>query len=88
VEKNRSLTSTYCSFSFGTFTDVRGDRPPQMEPISFTPRPVVTSGGQIELGTKPSNPDVHITFDYMLEPGDAGMDTGGGGSSKVWSAVP
>jgi len=46
VEKNRSLKTTYGSFS--TIIDARSDRASKAEPISFAPGPVLASGGQIE----------------------------------------
>jgi hypothetical protein len=74
VEKNRSLNPTYSLF--GTLTDVCGG-----EPISFEPRPVLASGGQIGLTGPPSD---CVTLDSILEPEDTEMDVG---SSKILSEM-
>jgi hypothetical protein len=62
VEKNRSLSTTYCSFD--TIIDVRRDRPPQAERGTLAPELVLASGGNIESAMKPLNHDTdnHVTF--------------------------
>jgi len=74
VEQNHSLNSTYCSF--GTITGFGGGLSPQTGPMSFAPGPVLTSSGQIDLATEPQNTGVHVSFNSILEPGDAEMDAG------------
>jgi hypothetical protein len=83
VEKNRSLNSTYRSFS--TIIDIRKDGPSQTEPMSFAPGPVLVSGGQIDLSTKQSSSiDIQLAFDHTLKhaAGGARMSSG---SSRVSS---
>jgi len=53
-----------------------------MEPMSFARGPVLVSGGQIDLSTKPLSTDIHVSFDHTLEPGGARMSAG---SSRVSS---
>jgi hypothetical protein len=71
VEKNSSLDSTY--ISIGTIVDVRGERPSQIEPMTFASGSVLASGGETDSVMKPPQTTIHVTFDHMLEPGDAGM---------------
>jgi len=78
VEKHRSLNSTY--FSSGTIINVRGDHTLQVEPIAFASGSILVSGGDTVSLTKPPHTTTHVTFDHMLEPGDAGMDAG---NSKI-----
>jgi hypothetical protein len=78
VEQKHSLSPTYCSF--GTIIDVRAARASQTEPMTFAPRPVLASTGQIDLATKLPTADPHLTFDSTLGPGDAGLSAG---SSEV-----
>jgi hypothetical protein len=85
VEQNRSLNSTY--YSFGTITNVRGDRPSQVEPMSFATGVVPASGGQIGSAKKPISIDIHVTFDSTLEPGDMGMSPGNSEISSEEHAV-
>ena len=66
VEKNRSLNSEFCSF--GTMSDVPGDQPP---PMSFASGP--TAAGQIDSAMNSRNINIHVTFETVSEPGDAGM---------------
>jgi len=80
VEKNRSLNTTYCSFS--TIVDIGKDGSSLVDPMSFAPRPVLVSGSQIDLSTKSSSTDIHVGFDHTLEPGGARK---GAGSSKISS---
>jgi hypothetical protein len=65
VEKNRSLKTTYGSFS--TITDAGGDRPSKAEPMAFAPGSVPASGDQIESATTPSknDTDIPVTFDSL-----------------------
>jgi hypothetical protein len=79
VELNRSIDTTFSSF--GTVTDLRGDRSSQVQPVpvTFAPRPVPpATGDQVDSGTKDA--ESRVTFDHTLELGDTpGM---GAGSSK------
>jgi len=86
VEKKSSLNSM-CS-SYGTITDVRGDRPSQVEPMAFASRSVLASGGEIDLVTKSPHTTIHVTFDHILEPGDVEMGAGNGKVSNQGHAAP
>jgi hypothetical protein len=64
--------------SYSTIKDVRGDRPSQVEPMSFASRSVLASGGETDLVTKSPHTTIHVTFDHILEPGDVEMGAGNG----------
>jgi len=74
VENNRSLDTTY--FSSSSIIDVRGGQRSRMEPMSFAAGPVLATGGQIEIATKPPNTDIHISFVSALEPSDSESGAG------------
>ena len=74
VETNRSLDTTYCSSS--SIIDVRGSQPSRMGPISFAAGPVLETGSQMEIATKPPNIDIHISFGSTLEPSDSEIAAG------------
>jgi hypothetical protein len=46
--------------------------------MAFASRSVLASGGETDLVTKPPHSTIHITFDHILESGDAGMGAGAG----------
>ena len=85
MEKNSSLDSTY--ISIGTIIDVRGERPSQAEPMTFASGSV-PSGGETDSVMKPPQTTIHVTYDHMLEPGDAGMGAETFKVSKVVHAAP
>jgi hypothetical protein len=58
-----------------------------MEPMSFAAGPVLATGSQIEIATKPPNIDIHISFCSALEPGDSEMVAGSNGASRKNLAV-
>ena len=76
VENNHSLDTTYWSSS--SIIDVRGGQRSRMEPMSFTAGPVLATGSQIEMATKPPNTDIHISFGTALEPDDSEIGAGSG----------
>jgi len=78
VENNRSLDTTY--FSSSSIVDVRGGQRSRMEPMSFAAGPVLATGSQIDIATKPPNTDIHISFGSASEPGESEI---GGGSDKA-----
>jgi hypothetical protein len=46
--------------------------------MAFASGSVPVSGGEADSVPKPPHNTTHVTYDHMLEPGDAGMGAGNG----------
>jgi hypothetical protein len=56
--------------------------------MAFASGSVLVSGRETDTATKPPHTAIYVTFDHMLEPGVAGIDTGNIKVSNDGHATP